>query len=514
MSAPLSRREPWLAFGLVTTLTLGIGLRARLVELMVNWDGLVAVAHAYDVYYAEPAANLAMIGFVQPPLPALLQLPLVLALPGLASTGLAANLMGALAVGIAAALLLGLAAEAGLPPSWRRPLVGVFALHPLVLGPAATGAPLAILIALLMGASWALARWGQNENLRDLIAASLALAGAVITRYETIFIVAGALVYLAWRTRRGGGSLAKLEGTLITFALPIVYVGGIWVAANWAIMGDPWYFAREIFAPAAASAPGVSAEAMLSASLRVGLVCFFPVLALVYHQMRGVARYPAPARPVAWLVLVAMAAPVLFPAAFAGFAGDDWGRLESVIAMVIAGGFAMLAVVIGDLRRGCADGPLQGTILVAVSSLVVVLWLAGQGLALPGRFDDAYFGRGPLADSAEPVLRAAALLRETPLAEGHEHIIVGWPGFAVVLFAGRTGELTVMRTQDLPEVVDNLWVGSTVVLLVGEDVGGLPEAIVDANLGLRPELALRERWAAGSWHCYEVVMRPPPGAAP
>jgi len=514
VSAPLSRREPWLAFALVAALALGIGLRGRLMELAVNWDGLVAVAHAWDVYHAEPATNLAMIGFVQPPLPALLQLPVVLVFPWLASTGLAANLLSALAAGVAAALLLGLAAEAGLPRAWRWPLVALFALHPLVLGPATTGAPLAVLIALLMGASWALSRWARTEALRDLIAASLVLAGALITRYETVFIVVGALVYLAWRTRRGGGSLAKLEGTMITFALPVVYVGGIWVAANWAIMGDPWHFAREFFAPVAGPAPGASADAMLSASLRVGLVCFFPVLALAYHQMRGVARYPAPARPVAWLVLAAMVAPVLFPGAFASFAADDWGRLESVIAMVIAGGFAMLALVIGELRRGRHSGPLQGTIFMVAGSLAVVLWLGGQGLALPGPFTDAYFGRGPLADDAGPVLSAAELLRDTPLAEGREHIVVGWPGFAVVLFAGRTGDLTVMRTQDLPDAVGELWAGSTVVLLVGEEEGGLPRAVVDANLGLPPELALSERWAAGSWHCCEVITRPPPGAAP
>jgi len=502
--APLTRREVWLAFALVAALTLVVGLRGRLVERQVEWDGLAAVAHAYDVFHAEPAANLAMIGFVQPPLPALLQLPVVLVAPPLATSGLAANLQGALAVGCAAALLLGIAAESGLGRAWRWPLVAVFALHPLVLGPAAAGAPLALLTALLLGAAWALIRWSRTESLRDLIAASVVLAGALITRYETVFIVVGAMIYLGWRTRRGGGSWSKLEGTMITFALPVAYVAGIWIAANWAIMGDPWHFAREAFLPAEATA-----EAMLSASIRVALVCFFPILALLYNQMRGVGRLPAAARPAAWLVLTAILAPALFPGVFAGMAEDgDWSRLVSVVAMSLAGGFAMVAVVAGELARGRSHGPMQGTVVIAAASLGVLIWLSGQGAALPGPASDAYLGRGPLADSAQEELAAAELLRATDLPAEGRHIIVGWPGFAVVLFAGRTGDLAVIRTHELPNEIDGLWAGSRLVLLVGDEVGGIPRARVEADLGLPKALGLELQWRSGPWHCFEVVERP------
>ncbi|MFW6155787.1 MAG: hypothetical protein ACOC7J_00595, partial [Armatimonadota bacterium] len=198
----LSRLEVWLALLLVFAITLGVGLRGRLVDEQVNWDGMAAVAHAHDVFSAQRNANLAMIGFVQPPLPALLQLPTVLVFPSLATSGIAANLLGALCAGGSAALLLGLAADCGLSRGWRWPLVAIFALHPFVLGPAACGAPMALLTALLLGASWALLRWRRAESLRDLIVASLLLSGALITRYEAVFIVVGAMIYLGWRTWR------------------------------------------------------------------------------------------------------------------------------------------------------------------------------------------------------------------------------------------------------------------------------------------------------------------------
>lgn len=490
-----------MVFGLVTLLTLGIGLRGRLAEQRVNWDGLAAVAHANDVFRAERGANLAMIGFVQPPLPALLQLPVVLLVPSLATGGMAANLLGAVVAGVAAALLLGMCVEVGLPAAWRWPLVALFALHPMILGPAACGAPMALLTALLLGAAWALLRWSQAEGLRELITASVLLAAALITRYEAVFIVAGALIYLAWRTLRGDGSWSKLEGTLITFGLPIAYVAGVWVIANWAIMGDPWHFLRETFA----SRGRADAAEMLSLSLRLTMVWFFPALALVYNQMRGVGRRPAAARPVAWLVLAAVVAPALFPGVFASLGpAGDWSRLATVLSMVLAGGYAMVAVLAGERVRGEANGgPMHGTVVIAAASLGVALWLVGSEglLASAGA---PYLGGGLLTDSARAELSAAELLRDTELPAGRRHMIVGWPGFAVVLFSGRTGEMAVLRTEDLPDHWEDLWIGSRIVLLVGEEHGGVPATVVQDDLGLGPRLHLDPKWGAGPWECYAV----------
>lgn len=498
----LTRLEIRVALILAFALTLGAGLRGRLADDQVNWDGMAAVAHAYDVFHAERNANLAMIGFVQPPLPALLQLPVVLILPWMATSGLAANLLGALCAGVSAALLLGLAADCGLSRGWRWPLIALFALHPLVLGPAACGAPMALLTTLLMGASWAMLRWARTESLRDLIAASLTLSGALITRYEAVFIVAGALIYLGWRTWRQERSWDKFEGTMIAFALPIAYVGGIWVSANWAIMGDPWYFARETFDLSRMA----TAEEMLTALLEVGLVAFFPVLALVYHQMRGAGRHPAPARPVAWMVLTAILAPGVFASLFAGLGEDgQWADMLTPLAMILAGGFAMLAAVVGErLTGGGRVGPMHGTVFIAVASLGVAAWLWGSGRGLPGPASQAYLGRGPLADSSAEELEAARLLRAMELPEGRQHLVAGWPGFAVALFAGRTGEVTVIRTPELPGYVDTLWAGSTLVLLMGDEEGAIPPRAVAANLGLSRGLALSECWRVGPWACFRV----------
>jgi hypothetical protein len=497
----LSRREIWLALLLAFAVTLGVGLRGRLVDQQVNWDGLAAVAHAYDVFHSGPNANLAMIGFVQPPLPALLQLPVVLLVPSLATSGIAANLLGAICAGASAALLLGLAADCGLSRGWRWPLVAIFALHPFVLGPAACGAPMALLTTLLLGASWAMLRWAREESLRDLIVASFVLSGALITRYESVFIVVGAMIYLGWRTWRDDGSWDKFEGTMITFALPIGYVAGIWIIANWAIMGDPWYFARETFDLSQLG----TAEGMASGLLRLALLLFFPVLALLYHQMRGAGRHPATARPVAWMVLMAMVAPIALPSLFAGLGEDgQWVDLLTPVAMILAGGFGMLAAVLGDLIHGRRQhGPIHGTVFVAVASLGVAAWLWTSGGPLPGSATQAYLGQGPLADTASDELQAASLLQDMDLPQQRRHLIAGWPGFAVALFSHQSDQMAVIRTRELADHVDGMWAGSTLILLTGEERGFSP-TLVEVGRALDRRLALNEQWTSGPWTCFKV----------
>lgn len=482
---PLGRAEVWIAGLLVFALALGVGLRGRLVEHSVNWSGLAAVAHAYDVFHAQPNANLAMIGFVQPPLPALLQLAAAVVAPGLAVSGLAANLMGALTLAVAAVLLLGLAAEAGLAGPWRWGLTALFVLHPMVIGPAATGSPLGLLLALLMGACWALWRWRQSEGLRELIAASILLAAAIITRYEAGFIVLGAALYIAWRVRKLGGSWSRLEGTMITFGLPIAYVVALWIGANWAIMGDPWHFLRRSF-PHPAGGP------LGAAVLQVSIVCVFPILALVYNQMRGAGREDAPARPVAWLAATAIVAPLLFPGVFGALdEPTDWDRLMTVAAMVLAGGYAMVAMLGGALARGERQrGPIGGTLIIAAGSLALLIWLVGSGAGLPLKVTDAWAGRGPLADDGTEVTRAAAMLQHTDLPKGPRHIVAGWPGFALVLFAGQTGRAEVIQLVDLPRELPELAAGSRLVVL-------------DEGRRLVAGARVLELWREGQWTCYQ-----------
>lgn len=483
--AGIGRSEVWLAGLLTLALTLGIGLRGRLVEESVNWDGLAAVAHAYDVYHAQPNANLAMIGFVQPPLPALLQLPATLIAPGLATSGLASNVLGALALAIATVLLLGLAAEAGLSGPWRWALAGLFVAHPMVIGPAATGSPMAILLALLMGASWALWRWSRTEGLRELIAASLLLSGVIITRYEAAFIVVGALIYVAWRVRSRGGSWSKLEGTMITFGLPIAYVAAVWIGANWAIMGDPWHFITRTFA---AGGGATSSFAVV----QVSLICFAPVAALIYNQMRGAGRSPGAARPVAWLALTAIAAPLLFQSAFGRLSEpSEWDRLMTMAAMTLVGGYAMVAILAGEFARGKRpSGPTQGSVVILLGSVALAVSLVLAGTGLPLKVVDAYMGRGPLADSGHEVIAAAEDLSRTHLSEDRHHVVAGWPGFALVLLSGQTGRTKVVQLMDLPAELPRLSRGSTLVVL-------------DEGLELVPAGRVAELWREGPWTCYE-----------
>jgi hypothetical protein len=104
-------------------------------------------------------------------------------------------------------------------------------------------------------------RWLQRNSLRDLAYLSVLMGLLLLTRFQSILLVAAVLllvlIYLifwnpeAASLRRPGGSLARpgrkrsyAEATLIIFLSPIVYAFLVWLAANWLIMGNATFFLR------------------------------------------------------------------------------------------------------------------------------------------------------------------------------------------------------------------------------------------------------------------------------
>jgi hypothetical protein len=248
-------------------------------------NALAALSHALDVVHKEPRLNLALIGFVDPPLPALLYLPFCGFAPALAASGLACPLLGAVLLGLCAVALNGLGAQAGLPGPIRWALVAVLVLHPVILSLAALGSPGILLAFSVLAGGRALMRWSRDEGFRDLLTCSLFLTAAVLTRYEALTLALTAVAYVGWRTLRAGEGWARTEGTLIALLLPLLYCGAVWVGANWAILGDPWNFWHAL---SAAPTTPVAGTDWATSLLWVALLCFPPVFGVLYHELREV----------------------------------------------------------------------------------------------------------------------------------------------------------------------------------------------------------------------------------
>lgn len=508
--------EGWVTFGVAALVTAAVGIAARSAEA-VNWQALAALAHAQDVLRQETTVNLALIGFVEPPLPSLLYLPLAWLAPGLVTTGGAVWVMGAVIAGLTLRQLNSLAAAMGVSRAARWGLCAIALAGPVYLGMAATGSPDSLYLLWLLGAAWALLRWQREGALRDLIGCSLLLSLAFLTRYDALLPIAVATGVVAYRTLRRGVPWSRVEGTLIAFLLPIAYVAGLWILANWLIIGDPWYFWRMYWRPEAATpgGPGPSWQGVLGA-----LAVFPPTLAAVWWAVwGGAAERPRLAVGAAVMLLSPVAAVLLWPGLFAAWtarapeANLPLSPISELFVPLLVAGWFLSACAVGDI------GPLFQR-----KSITKEVCLAGSGALLAfgclfvlpedGRVyvdpRPAIAGQPLGAADAAPTRRVAARLQQSLQGRGEGTLVVaGWPGYAVTLYAGRVKSKVLLVDTDPP--AEPLEEGPPVGLLIrdGQSLERNDALRKRWELAVGAEVARTAGWSLEGWAYYPA--RRPPG---
>ncbi len=503
--------ESLAVFALAAAFTALVGALAA-TQSAVSWRALAAVSHAVDVLGQEDSVNLALIGFVEPPLPSLLHLPLAWLLPNLASTGQTVWVFGALVGGLTLLVLNAACADLGLGRPWRWAFCAVVALNPIFLGLMATGAPDGLYCLLLLGGGWALLRWQRREALRDLIGCSLFLGFAVITRYDAIVPALVATLVIATQTVRTGKRWDKLEGTLITFLLPIAYIAGLWILANRLIMGDAWYFWRAAWAaePGAPTSLPVW-EAALGAAL-----AFPPLLAAVWWALLGGAsERPRLALGAALVLLSPALALAAAPNALglwvtrAVETGLPLLPAPDLFAPLLASTLLLTACALGDVaplfrRKSYAkEACLAGAgVLLAVGCLSVLG--DEERVYLDPR--PAFHGLPLGADDASATKAVAARVQ----AEDPDGMlaIAGWPGYAVSLYARRVKGKTLLVSAEPPE---KPYRGAPVgALLVrnGPDLAKDGAARRRWGTSLGATLPPRPAWTVDGWAYYPAKPSP------
>lgn len=507
---PAPRRlETVVIFLLTVAVVLHVGGLAIGAHQLVNWDGLSALAHAVDVLYREPMVNLALIGFAEPPATPLLYLPLAALLPDLSYAGHVTCILGALLLGWCAVLLNGLAVRIGLPWWVRYPAVAVLVLHPVSLSYAALGSPMVLLLMATLGMANSMAAWGEQRHLRDLIACSCYATIALLTRYEAVFVVAAAALYIA--TSGPGptpGRYSRIEGLLITFLLPVVYFGGLWLVASWLIMGDPWHSLTVTFA-GVESVPQHWSSGVLMTALLV-----FPLsYALAYHELRPPGPWGAGAGP-ALLMAAAVAAPLLWPRLHVALGEENaaswWPSLAAMSVTVLATSL-VLAVMVTSQYLGTrhteannSHRPVGGTVLLALAGVFIVVGMRPAGMALPAGPGTVLRGHVAFAHSTRAEQQVAEIVADEVEA-GRQVVIAGWPGFAIALYSGAVGSVRVLA-EERPDaqLAGELRPGDLLVLLGGEQLWA--QALADH--------AIAREWSVGAWRGVRVIEPVPPSDAP
>ena len=472
------------------------GRQALLRYGLVNWDGLAAVAHAYDVFHKLPGAHLTLLGFVQPPLPGLVAAGAVALSPRMTQPALLPSVIGAVLLGLSALMIRNIGRQVGLGIYVPWLFVILFLFKPVVLSYAAGGAPAMLLIVLLLGAAFALSRWGDGQRFRDLLAASLFLAAAIITRYEVVFVVIAVALYVAVRSAQKG-DWRRVEGTLIAFLLPIAYVAAGWMGACWAIKGDPWLFWRYTFTEAP-TGPLTHFYTATGEVVRIILVCGALLVPAAYYAL---LNHTLRARAAGPLVVVAGsgAAGILLGRLHSSLPGDSWAQLTVLTAASVAVGLLMIMLAIAHLARG--DAPrrgLVGAIVLLVALAILNTYLSTTRPTVPWNPSPALHGYISFAGDARPELATARRLSKD-LGESRQAVIAGWPGFAIALFTRQVDKITVYAEGQTPPAHLELHSGDLVVLHSGDS-----EPAQVWGRRLPPGLQLQQRWRKGPWIGYEV----------
>jgi hypothetical protein len=214
------------------------------VELhVVNFDSLSRLAHAYFVWFNDPA-KLAAIGFVWPPVQTLIYLPF--ALFGELATSLAALPAASATFMAATVLMISHALRAcGVPWLARWPLLLGFGLNPMIVYYGANGMAESVYLFFLTFAIFFLIRWRQTHQNHLLAFVGFGVGLSMLSRYEIVpfaivFALGIALVILTtWQRSERARSI---ESGLVLYLAPVIYFGLTWLFFNWLILGDPLYF--------------------------------------------------------------------------------------------------------------------------------------------------------------------------------------------------------------------------------------------------------------------------------
>ncbi|MFA7249262.1 MAG: hypothetical protein WC273_06455 [Dehalococcoidia bacterium] len=247
-------RAPGAAFAVAFgVLYLGTAAWFHLVRELWVGDAISRTANAmYVVFSRDP--HLAAIGFVWLPGPSIVQLPLILIADVFERPLFAGNV---LTVVCAAATLLVLEAflrEVGVTRWWRIALLVAYAVNPMTIYYAVNGMSEAPFVMLALIVIWQFAVYARTRRTGALFFASLALSGAIWTRYESLALVGAMAIALTLYEVAYDDEhepVQRAEAVLLTALAAPVLSFALWLFFNWLIQNDPLFFLNSTYGPTA-----------------------------------------------------------------------------------------------------------------------------------------------------------------------------------------------------------------------------------------------------------------------
>ena len=248
-------------------------------------DALSRVNQAYSVTSGRDA-HLGAIGFIWPPLPSLLEIPLVVALGRFTPPIFAGQIVSAFFSALLAVVLNRTLRQIRVTPGWRISLVAFTMLNPLVVYSAINGMTENIFLFFAVLATGELIRWQPGEQ-KGLLVAALCIGLGFLVRYEAVAFAAAGAIGLVVRTWSQPVRQDHLEAILTSFIAPIAYCTGLWLMWNAIFAGDPLYFLT-----------GTGSNTFYTAPIRAGAdpalspLYNNPIASLIWSTRRVIGLFP------------------------------------------------------------------------------------------------------------------------------------------------------------------------------------------------------------------------------
>lgn len=333
---------------------------------VVGFETLDRLNRALMVWHNDPA-KLSAIGFDYPPLSTLLITPLAvfrsfvtsMAAVPVASAIFAAFTMVAFNTMMRRALIAG---------PLRYALLLSLGANPLVLLYATTGTRHFMWIAFVVTALGSLMAWYITADVRWVMLAAISYSVAALAGYSSLTLFVLSAIMVGAILARLGADGTEVEGTVVGFTAPTVYVVALWTVFNFILLYNPFNWVTQSSDSAASGGLDMfSAVDLMKATGE--LVLYGAPLAILVLPMlifSGFAR----SNPFALWLGVLLAAAILTPALAVAFRLTDSPMLMRNALPIL------LIAVIGAvwLARSADEGSTLVAGLVVVALLVSIPW--------------------------------------------------------------------------------------------------------------------------------------------
>lgn len=244
------------------TLTLGVFSAQLVFALLMNsrgylWGDAISRSSAALIALHSNDPHLAAIGFVWMPLPTLLTILPVAAYPwsaDIVSNGFASSLITVFAGTLTTAIVFGTARRFGLSLLLATVYSLLVAFSPMLFLFSTNGMSEGVAAPFMIGSVCCLLLFWDSGQRRYIAMSGILLGLAFACLYQAVNfggIMLAAMILGLFSTENAPsapqGRPRAIEGLSILFLVPSTYIAILWVVSNYAIMGDPLYFATSVY---------------------------------------------------------------------------------------------------------------------------------------------------------------------------------------------------------------------------------------------------------------------------